>query len=125
MSTSHDLARRLQLTACVLALSALACAGTKSGEPTGGTAGRGFSLSNTGAPNDVLIYRIIYTNPTTKPSTNLVVNDATPPFTVHAAPATCPAAQTPAGLGTCTITQPGAIGQTGSYRYPFALRLVS
>ncbi|HEX4327177.1 MAG TPA: hypothetical protein VH105_10180, partial [Burkholderiales bacterium] len=87
---------------------------------TGATAGRGFSLSNTGAPNDVLIYRIIYTNPTSKPSTNLVVNDATPPYTVHAAPATCPAAQTPAGLGTCAIVQPGAIGQTGSYRWTFS-----
>lgn len=87
---------------------------------TGATAGRGFSLSNTGAPNDVLIYRIIYTNPTNKPSTNLVVNDTTPPYTVHAAPATCPAAQTPAGLGACVIVQPGAIGQSGNYRWTFS-----
>jgi hypothetical protein len=87
---------------------------------TGTTAGRGFSLSNTGSPNDVLIYRIIYTNANSKPSTNLIVSDTTPPYTVHAAAATCPAALTPTGLGTCTITQPAAIGQTGNYSWNFS-----
>jgi uncharacterized repeat protein (TIGR01451 family) len=92
---------------------------------TGATAGRGFALSNTGSPNDVLIYRIIYTNPGTKTSTNLVINDATPPYTVHAAPATCPAALTPTALGTCTIIQPAAVGQAGNYRWTFSGTLSS
>lgn len=87
---------------------------------TGATAGRGFSLSNTGSPNDVLIYRIIYTNVNSKASTNLIISDTTPPYTVHAAAATCPAALTPSGLGTCTITQPAAIGQTGNYSWNFS-----
>jgi hypothetical protein len=87
---------------------------------TGATAGRGFSLSNTGSPNDVLIYRIIYTNANSKPSTNLIIADSTPPYTVHAAAATCPAALTPTGLGTCTVTQPAAVGQTGNYSWNFS-----
>ncbi|HEY4375471.1 MAG TPA: hypothetical protein VGN52_26345 [Burkholderiales bacterium] len=83
---------------------------------TGTTAGRGFALSNAGSPGDVLIYRLIYSNPGTKPTSNLVINDTTPPYTVSAAAAACGAA--PAGMA-CTVAAQPTVGQAGNYRWTF------
>jgi hypothetical protein len=83
---------------------------------TGPTSGRGFALSNNGSPGDVLLYRLIYSNETAKPLSALVINDATPPYTVSGAAATCPTP--PTGLTACTIIQP-TVGQSGSYRWTF------
>ena len=64
-------------------------------------AGNGnYGTANTARPNDVLRYRIIYTNTASGAVTNVVINDATPPFTDYVA-STC--ASTPAGL-VCTPT---------------------
>jgi fibro-slime domain-containing protein len=53
--TCHDLTRRLKLTACVLAVTALACAGTKQGGPTGngGTGGDGEDAAAGGGAGDM------------------------------------------------------------------------
>ena len=59
-----------------------------------------YGTANTARPNDVLRYRIIYTNTSSTAVTSVVINDATPPFTDYVA-STC--VSTPAGL-TCTPT---------------------
>ncbi len=81
------------------------------------TTGAGFGLNNSGRPGEVLQYRIIYTNNSSAPLTNLVINDTTPPFTVRGAN---PAAYlvTPTGLTSGAITQP-ANGASGAFAWPF------
>ena len=69
-------------------------------------AGNGnYGTANTARPNDVLRYRIIYTNAASGAVTNVVINDTTPPFTDYVA-STC--ASTPAGL-VCTPTTTPAV----------------
>ena len=81
------------------------------------TTGAGFGLNNSGRSGEVLIYRIIYTNNSSAPLTNLVINDTSPPFTVRGAN---PAAYlvTPTGLTNGVVTQP-ANGASGAFAWPF------
>jgi len=85
---------------------------------TGANAGNGFADNNAGKPGDELVYRIIYSNASSNNLTSLVVNDATPPFTVRST-LTAPAyAVTPAGLTNGSITAPAA-GATGGFNWTF------
>ena len=59
-----------------------------------------YGTANTARPNDVLRYRIVYTNTSSSAVTNVVINDATPPFTDFVS-AAC--VSTPAGIS-CTAT---------------------
>lgn len=63
------------------------------------------------APGNFLVYTITYTNPGTVPLSNIVIRDATPPWTVFDS-ATC--ATTGSGISGCTLTQQPAAGSTGS-----------
>jgi hypothetical protein len=64
------------------------------------------------------VYRIIYSNASSNNLTSLVVNDATPPFTVRST-LTAPAyVVTPTGLTNGSITAPAA-GATGSFNWTF------
>lgn len=60
-------------------------------------------------PGDYLVYTITYTNPGNAPLSNIVINDATPAWTVFDS-ATC--ASPGAGITGCSLTQP-ATGATG------------
>jgi len=82
------------------------------------TTGAGFGLNNSGRPGEVLQYRIRYTNNSSAPLTNLVINDTSPPFTVRGTnPAAYLVTPTPA-LTTGVITQP-AIGASGAFAWTF------
>jgi uncharacterized repeat protein (TIGR01451 family) len=74
-------------------------------------AGNGnYVSSNTARPGDVLRYRIQYANMGSGALTNLVINDATPPFTTLNGLPTC--AVTPAAIPalTCTPTTVPPLG---------------
>ena len=63
------------------------------------------------APGSLLVYTITYTNPGTVPLSNIVIRDATPPWTVFDS-ATCAAAGS--GISGCSLTQQPAAGATGT-----------
>ncbi|KTT22332.1 autotransporter-associated beta strand repeat-containing protein [Pseudacidovorax intermedius] len=67
------------------------------------TQGGTFGTTNQAKNGDVLEYRITYTNNTTGPVSNLIVNDATPPYTTFQG---ATAGTTPASLGTCAKVTP-------------------
>lgn len=85
------------------------------------TSGTPEGRSNTGAPNDVLEYRLILKNPTDKPVSNVIVNDATPAFTALADSVMSPVTGTNI---TCDITAPSgganASGYVGALRWDCA-----
>jgi len=59
-----------------------------------------FSVSNSGQPGHTLRYRVIYLNPASTQITNVIINDATPPFTTYVASACV--APLPASISACT-----------------------
>ncbi len=66
-------------------------------------AGNGyFAVSNSGQPGDTLRYRVIYSNPGTGPVSQVVINDATPPFTTYTS-AAC-VTPLPQALSACVVT---------------------
>ena len=82
--------------------------------------GAGFAPANQARSGDTLQYRILYSNPSTASVTNLVISDATPPFTLFAA-ANC--LSTPAGMS-CSATVP-AVNATGGVRFTMTGSLTS
>ncbi len=68
------------------------------------TKGTPEGTSNTGEIGDTLEYRIIMLNPTSKPMTNVTVNDTVPAYTVLAVPVTTPVTVAP-GV-TCQLVVP-------------------
>jgi len=90
---------------------------------TGANAGNGFSDNNVGKSGDELMYRIIYSNASSNNLGTLVINDATPPYTVRST-LTAPAySTTPAGLTNGTVTGPAA-GASGAFNWTFTGNLV-
>ena len=70
----------------------------------------------TAPPGGYLVYTITYTNPGTVPISNIVIRDATPPWTVFDS-ASCASAG--AGITGCSLAQPGA-GTTGALAWTLA-----
>ncbi len=62
-------------------------------------------------PGDALVYTITYANPGAVPLSNIVIRDATPPWTVFDS-ASC--STLAAGITGCTLTQQPAAGGTGA-----------
>src|SRR5262249_11800187 len=62
-------------------------------------------------PGGFLVYTITYTNPGSVPLNNIVIRDATPPWTVFD---TASCATTGAGITGCSLTQQPAAGATGT-----------
>ena len=82
----------------------------------GGSAG----TSNNAAPNDVLQYQLVVSNPGKQAINQLTISDATPAFTSFVS-AACPAAGSlPTGLTACSISQQPAAGAQGSLLWTFA-----
>ena len=69
------------------------------------------------APGSFLVYTITYRNPGTVPLSNIVIRDATPPWTVYDS-ASCAAAG--AGITGCTLTQQPTTGAGGSLAWTLA-----
>ncbi len=69
------------------------------------------------APGGLLVYTINYSNPGTVPLSNIVIRDATPPWTVFDS-AACSA--TGGGITGCSLTQQPAAGATGSLAWTLA-----
>ena len=69
------------------------------------------------APGNLLVYTITYANPGNVPLSNIVIRDATPPWTVFDS-ATC--ATTGSGISGCTLTQQPAAGATGTLAWSLA-----
>lgn len=65
----------------------------------------------TAAPGSYLVYTITYTNPGTVPLSNIVIRDATPPWTTFDS-ASC--ATTGSGITGCTLSTQPASGTTGT-----------
>ncbi len=70
----------------------------------------------TARPGDYLVYTITYVNPGGQPLSNIVINDATPAWTVFDS-ATC--ASPGFGITGCSLTQPAA-GATGPVSWALA-----
>ena len=68
------------------------------------------------APGGYLVYTITYANPGTVPLANIVIRDATPPWTTFDS-ASCAASG--GGITGCTLTQPAA-GSTGPVQWTLA-----
>jgi len=68
------------------------------------------------SPGGYLVYTITYANPGTVPLANIVIRDATPPWTTFDS-ASCAAAG--GGITGCTLTQPAA-GGTGTVQWALA-----
>ncbi|HEX5632178.1 MAG TPA: hypothetical protein VFX50_03085, partial [Gemmatimonadales bacterium] len=68
------------------------------------------------APGGFLVYTITYANPGSVPLANIVIHDATPPWTTFDS-ASC--AATGSGITGCTLTQPVA-GGTGTVQWTLA-----
>ncbi|MEQ1832022.1 MAG: carboxypeptidase regulatory-like domain-containing protein [Candidatus Eisenbacteria bacterium] len=73
------------------------------------------------APGSFLVYTISYSNPGNVALSNIVIRDATPPWTVFDS-ATC--ATTGSGISGCTLTQQPASGATGTLAWSLAGALV-
>jgi uncharacterized repeat protein (TIGR01451 family) len=71
----------------------------------------------TAPPGGYLVYTITYSNPGTLPISNIVIRDATPPWTVFDS-ASC--AATGLGLTGCSLTQQPAAGATGTVAWTLA-----
>jgi uncharacterized repeat protein (TIGR01451 family) len=71
----------------------------------------------TAAPGSYLVYTITYSNPGTVPINNIVIRDATPPWTVFDS-ASCAGAGS--GITGCTLTQQPAAGATGTVSWTLA-----
>jgi uncharacterized repeat protein (TIGR01451 family) len=71
----------------------------------------------TAPPGGYLVYTIAYSNPGTLPISNIVIRDATPPWTVFDS-ASCTA--TGLGLTGCSLTQQPAAGATGTVAWTLA-----
>jgi uncharacterized repeat protein (TIGR01451 family) len=95
--------------------------------PLGSSCGA-FTSQNTGKGGDVLMYRISYTNTGASPVSNVVVQDATPPYTTFY---NADAGVLPNSLSACTKITPAAsasvtcsavqaIGNTGGIRWVFS-----
>jgi uncharacterized repeat protein (TIGR01451 family) len=69
------------------------------------------------APGGVLVYTIHYSNPGTVPLSNIVIRDATPPWTVFDS-ATC--STTGTGITGCSLTQQPGVGATGTLAWTLA-----
>ena len=67
-------------------------------------------------PGGFLVYTITYSNPGTVPLANIVIRDATPPWTTFES-ASCAAAG--GGISGCTLAQPPA-GATGTVQWTLA-----
>ncbi|MCE9627249.1 MAG: DUF11 domain-containing protein, partial [Candidatus Eisenbacteria bacterium] len=65
----------------------------------------------TAAPGSFLVYTITYTNPGTVPLSNIVIRDATPPWTTFDS-ASC--ATTGSGISGCTLSAQPASGAAGT-----------
>jgi uncharacterized repeat protein (TIGR01451 family) len=91
----------------------------------------GYTTQNTGKGGDLLRYRITYTNTGASAVNNVVIQDATPPYTtfqsadVGALPNSLTACNktTPAGTIACTTAQ--IAGGTGSVKWVFTGTLLS
>ena len=68
------------------------------------------------SPGGFLVYTITYVNPGSVPLANIVIRDATPPWTTFDS-ASCAAAS--GGITGCTLTQPAA-GGTGALQWALA-----
>jgi uncharacterized repeat protein (TIGR01451 family) len=68
-------------------------------------------------PGDALTYTIQYTNTSSQPLSNIVINDATPGYTTFTS-AGC--GLLGAGLTGCSITQQPAVGGAGNVRWALA-----
>jgi uncharacterized repeat protein (TIGR01451 family) len=71
----------------------------------------------TAQPGGFLVYTITYSNPGTVPLSNIVIHDATPPWTVFDA-AAC--ASLGSGITGCALSQQPAAGATGSVAWTLA-----
>jgi uncharacterized repeat protein (TIGR01451 family) len=69
------------------------------------------------APGSYLVYTITYMNPGSVPLSNIVIHDATPPWTVFDS-ATC--ASLGDGISGCTLTQQPAAGAAGTLAWTLA-----
>jgi uncharacterized repeat protein (TIGR01451 family) len=81
--------------------------------------GGGLSLAKavnaaTARPGDVLTYTVTYANLGTTPLSSIVIQDATPPYTVFVS-ASCGTLGT--GLTGCAVTQQPAVNASGSVRW--------
>ncbi|MBS0213043.1 MAG: DUF11 domain-containing protein [Proteobacteria bacterium] len=81
------------------------------------TQGGGAGTVNNANPGDTLRYDLVVNNPSAKPISQLVVNDATPAFTQYVS-ATCPGSL-PANLTACIVTTQPAPGGQGSLVWTF------
>jgi len=77
------------------------------------TRGTPEGISNTGAPNDVLEYRLILSNPASVSSRDVTVTDATPSFTTLAGPIANVVVLAP-GV-TCSLTAPSGPANAPGY----------
>jgi uncharacterized repeat protein (TIGR01451 family) len=68
-------------------------------------------------PGELLTYTITYTNNSTEPLSNLVIDDATPAFTVFSA-ASC-TLPLPASITACNVTTQPAVGGVGAIEWTF------
>jgi uncharacterized repeat protein (TIGR01451 family) len=80
------------------------------------------SVDKTSAfPGELLTYTIIYRNVSSEALSNIVINDATPPYTVFSAASY---GTLPLSLTACNITSPG-VGNTGTVQWTFTGSLAS
>jgi uncharacterized repeat protein (TIGR01451 family) len=68
-------------------------------------------------PGGFLVYTITYTNPGTVPLSNIVIRDATPPWTVFD---TAGCATLGSGITGCSLSQQPSAGGTGSVAWTLA-----
>jgi len=71
----------------------------------------------TAVPGSYLVYTISYSNPGTVPISNIVIRDATPPWTVFDSASCAPAGS---GITGCTLTQQPSAGATGTVAWTLA-----
>ena len=77
-----------------------------------------FAVSSQAGRGDTLEYRITYSNTGPKPLTELMVDDATPDYTIYVgSSATCGAL--PDGLTSCSVAAQPANGETGALQWVF------
>jgi uncharacterized repeat protein (TIGR01451 family) len=73
---------------------------------------------STALPGDVLVYTITFSNNSSGPLSNVVVNDSTPAYTRYQA-ASC-GAPLPSGLSGCSVTTQPAVNGTGAIQWTLA-----